>query len=79
VTNYGGLDTHRAILEALPGNGVEKAIEEVLGMPFIDVENQYRTFIGLPPVAILPTATPFTLPTAPVISIPTAPPPGGGG
>jgi hypothetical protein len=77
VTNFGGLEVHREILEALPGNGVEKAIEEVLGMPFVDVENQYRTFLGLPPVEILPTPTPFTFPTAPVIAIPTAP--GGSG
>jgi hypothetical protein len=76
ISNYGGLETHRAILEAMPGNGVEAAIEEVLGIPFVDVENQYRAYIGLGPVQILPTATPFTFPTAPAFTVPT--PPGGG-
>ncbi len=76
VTNYGGLETHRAILQALPGNGVEGGIAQALGKPFVDVENEYRTYLGLPPVAILPTPTPFTLPTAPAFVVPT--PPGGG-
>ena len=76
ITNYGGLEVHREILEALPGNGVEEAIALVLGKPFVDVENEYRAYLGLPPVQVLPTPTPFTFPTAPAFVVPT--PPGGG-
>ncbi len=76
VSNYGGLATHSAILEAMPGRGIEGAIASVLGKPFVDVENEYRAYLGLPAVEILPTPTPFALPTAPAFVIPT--PPGGG-
>ncbi len=72
--NFGGLATHRAILEAMPGRGLEGAIEAVTGMPFVDVENAYRAHYGIATVEPLPTATPFVIPTAPVFTFPTAVP-----
>lgn len=78
MDNYGGLATHRAIIEALPGTGLEAAIEEVLGIPFVDVENQYRAYLGLSVINILPTPTQFVLPTAPAFSFPTPPAPADG-
>jgi len=77
VTNYGGLETHRRIVEAMPGRGAEGAIAEVLGKPFIDVENEFRACYGLPPVDLLPTPTPFALPPLPMFSTPTPFAPGG--
>lgn len=71
VTNYGGLETHRRIVEAMPGRGVEGAIAAVLGKPFVEVENEFRALYGLPPVELLPTPTPFALPALPIFATPT--------
>ncbi len=64
VENYGGLETHRLVIENLPGHTVQEAISLVTGVPFVDLENQYRAHYGIAPVDILPTPTPLVIPTA---------------
>ncbi|MBN1963893.1 MAG: hypothetical protein JW910_04565, partial [Anaerolineae bacterium] len=76
VDNYGGLEIHYTVLENIPGNGVESALEIATGVSFNELENQYRAAFGIAPVSVQPTATPFVFPTAPIPSIPTSPPSG---
>ncbi len=74
MANYGGLETHLAIVEAMPGNGLQNALLEVTGKTLLELENEWRATWGLAPVALLPTPTPFALPTAAPMVFPTAPP-----
>ncbi|MBN1963891.1 MAG: hypothetical protein JW910_04555 [Anaerolineae bacterium] len=74
LTTYDGLDTHRAIIENMPGNGLHTAIEIATGVPFIELENQWRAMLGLEPVSVIATVTPFILPTAPMPTFPTTQP-----
>jgi len=70
LDNYGGLETHRRILEAMPGHSMGEAIEIATGVPFLDLENQWRASLGLAPVGPPPTATPFQLPNLPNLPTP---------
>ncbi|MBN1963892.1 MAG: hypothetical protein JW910_04560 [Anaerolineae bacterium] len=72
TTTY-GLETHLAVIQNMPGNGMEAALEIATGTSFLDLENRWRATFGLTPVSVLPTVTPFVLPTAPIPSVPTAP------
>jgi hypothetical protein len=75
---YGGLELHQRIVEEMQTrDGLEVALERTTGRTFLQLENEWRATWNLPPVDVLPTATPFALPTAPVITIPTAPGSGG--
>lgn len=52
--NYGGIETHRAIVDTYVGNNsidVIDAIEAVVGIPFLELENTWRAYIGFDPVA----------------------------
>jgi hypothetical protein len=52
VDNYGGLATHRAIIEQLQRNIVlTEAIENVLGQPFLEIENAWRAAVGFPTIS----------------------------
>lgn len=72
VDNYGGLETHRAIVDLLGSNVVlSDAIEQVLGIPFLDLENAWRSSIGF--TAITPESLDPTLllqdPVAPLYNV----------
>ena len=60
-------------------DGLDVALERATGVPFLELENQWRATWGLDPVQPLPTPTPFVFPTAPVFSLPTSPASSGGG
>jgi len=78
LDTYGGLETHRRIVEEMQTrDGLDVALERVTGVPFLELENQWRASWNLGPVAALPTPTPFALPTMPVFTIPTPRPSGG--
>ena len=77
LQNYGGLETHARIVANSAGNTIQDNIAEVVGVPFIELENQWRQAMGFPTIQALATPTPFVFPTAPVFSLPTAPPPSG--
>ncbi len=71
VDAYGGLEVHARVVEAMPGRSLAEALEVATGVPFLELENQYRAFLGYPPIQPLPTPTPYVFPTAPVPSLPT--------
>jgi len=51
VETHGGMDTYRAIVEAMRGGyTVAEALEKATGQPFLELENQWRAFLGIPPV-----------------------------
>ena len=47
LTNYGGIETHAEIVE-LVGSGIvmQDALEQVTGVPFNELQNQWRAYIG---------------------------------
>lgn len=51
LTNYGGIDTHRQIAALMrTGPTIYEAVERVTGKPFLDVENEWREYLGLKPL-----------------------------
>jgi len=51
VDTYGGMDTYRAAVEEMRhGSDVPGALEAVTGQSFLDLENQWRAFLGIAPV-----------------------------
>jgi len=53
VTHYGGIDTHRQIAELMrTGPTVYEAVEQVTGKPFLEVENEWRVYLGLAPLSL---------------------------
>ncbi len=79
IQNYGGLETHARIVANSAGKTIQDNFAEVTGVPFQELENQWRAAMGFPAVQALPTATPFVFPTAPAFSIPTPRPSSSGG
>jgi hypothetical protein len=73
VNSYGGYDTHRQIVELMARNiSLDAALEQVTGISFIELEKQWRAYLGLnPEPVIIPTPT-FALP--PFLLTPTATP-----
>lgn len=70
VYSHGGFEAHRQIVELIDQNVVlEQAVERVTGVPFAELERQWRTYIGLNP-------EPVIIPTSPYIFPPTITPPG---
>ncbi len=52
ITTY-GVETHAATVERMKqGIPFYTAIEEVTGQPFLEIENQWRTYIGLEPLEL---------------------------
>lgn len=52
VDNYGGLETHRAIVEEFQRNVIlTEAVENVLGQPFLEIENAWRSSVGFAPIS----------------------------
>ena len=50
LTNYGGLETHEQIVDLLSRNVVlADAIERVVNVPFIELQNEWRTYLGYEP------------------------------
>ena len=71
LESYGGLELHREIVEQMKTrDGLDVALERVTGVPFLELENQWRASWGLEAVTPLPTPTPFALPSLPVLSTP---------
>ena len=53
LTNYGGIDTHLKISQAMRANSsVYEAVEDVTGKPFLDIENEWRVYLGLEPLTL---------------------------
>ncbi|HML23816.1 MAG TPA: hypothetical protein PKD09_19325 [Aggregatilinea sp.] len=53
LTNYGGIETHLKIAEQMRlGTSVYAAVEDVTGKPFLDVENEWRTYLGYPALTL---------------------------
>jgi hypothetical protein len=49
LTNYGGPETHRQIAELMRANSsIFEAVETVTGKPFLEIENEWRTYLGFP-------------------------------
>lgn len=71
LESYGGLELHYQIVEEMrTRDGLDVALERATGVPFLELENQWRASWGLPAVTPLPTPTPFALPSLPVLSTP---------
>ncbi|MCI0713652.1 MAG: hypothetical protein L0154_26075 [Chloroflexi bacterium] len=50
LTNYGGLETHAQIVDLLSRNIVlADAIEQVVGVSFVELQNEWRTYLGYEP------------------------------
>lgn len=53
LTNYGGLEAHAQIVELLGRNVVlADAVEQVTGKPFIELQNEWRAYLGFRPLAL---------------------------
>jgi hypothetical protein len=54
LSNYGGVETHGEIADLIrnQNQGVFEAIETVTGKPFLEVENEWRTYLGFPPLSL---------------------------
>jgi hypothetical protein len=53
LTNYGGIDLHREIAQRMRyGTSVFDAVEELTGKPFLDIENEWRTYLGYQPLTL---------------------------
>ncbi len=51
LTNYGGLELHREIVQRMRyGTSVFDAVEELTGKPFMEIENEWRTYLGFRPL-----------------------------
>jgi hypothetical protein len=51
VDTYGGMDTYRAVVAQMEQNvSVAEALEIATGKPFLELENEWRAFLGLGPV-----------------------------
>lgn len=82
LAHYGGLETHRQIAQAMRGGrSVYDAIEEVTGKPFLEVENEWRTYLGWPalevadvdPAAALEPPLDTTFAVGDVVTLPSTP------
>ncbi len=63
VGTYGGLDTHRQVIELVSSNVVlDDALEQVTGVPFIELERQWRAYIGLNPDPDIPPTQAYQFP-----------------
>lgn len=52
VETRGGMDTYRAIVEEMKlGIPLADALETATGTPFVDLENEWRAFLGITPVS----------------------------
>jgi hypothetical protein len=52
VEYHGGMETYRAIVDGLAHNAtLEESLEAATGVPFLDLENEWRAFLGVDPVA----------------------------
>ncbi|MBI5958490.1 MAG: hypothetical protein HY866_07145 [Chloroflexi bacterium] len=52
VDTHGGMDTYRGVVEEIRhGANLVQALETVTGQPFLDLENEWRAFLGVSPVA----------------------------
>jgi hypothetical protein len=48
---HGGLDTYRAIVDEMAlGYPLAEALETATGLTFLELENEWRAFLGIPPV-----------------------------
>lgn len=53
LTHYGGMETHRRIIDLQISNVVLfDAIEQVTGKPFVEIENEWRTYLGFPALSL---------------------------
>lgn len=50
--HYGGVDFHLQLVRKMRGEGksVFKAVEDLTGKPFLEVENEWRTYLGFRPL-----------------------------
>ncbi|MBI5960869.1 MAG: hypothetical protein HY866_19175 [Chloroflexi bacterium] len=51
LVNYGGLELHRQISEELHfGTSIFESIEKLTGKPFLEIENEWRVYLGYKPL-----------------------------
>jgi hypothetical protein len=51
LSNYGGTATHYKIVETFYDNGsIYDAVEAITGRPFLEIENEWRAYLGFPPI-----------------------------
>jgi hypothetical protein len=51
LVNYGGLELHYQISENLRlGQSVFESVEELTGKPFLEIENEWRAYLGYKPI-----------------------------
>ncbi|MBN1202164.1 MAG: hypothetical protein JXJ20_09940 [Anaerolineae bacterium] len=52
-TNYGGIETLQQIAQGTRyGTSMYESVEEIAGKPFIEVENEWRTYLGFEPLSL---------------------------
>jgi hypothetical protein len=66
VNTQGGFDMHRRIVELTKtGYILTDAIEHATGVPFLELERQWRTYIGLAPEPFIPPTLEYQFPPSP--------------
>lgn len=66
VNTYGGYDMHRQIVELMDSNvSLQDALEQVTGAAFLDLERQWRTYIGLNPDPVIIPTLEYQFPATP--------------
>ncbi|MBI5958598.1 MAG: hypothetical protein HY866_07685, partial [Chloroflexi bacterium] len=52
LANYGGIEMHaRITAQMIAGQSLVDAVEAVTGKPFFDLQNEWRAYLGLPPIS----------------------------
>jgi hypothetical protein len=63
VNTYGGFEAHQQIVDLLSSNvTLPNAFEQVTGVDFLSLEQQWREYIGLNPEPFVPTQPPIRFP-----------------
>jgi hypothetical protein len=75
IQNYGGLETHARIVANSAGKTIQDNFAEVTGVPFQELENQWRAAMGFPQSRPCPRPRRSFIPTAPRTPFPTPRPP----
>lgn len=66
VNTYGGYEAHLQIVELMDSNvGLPEALEQVTGVSFLDLERQWRTYIGLNPDPVVIPTLEYQFPASP--------------
>jgi hypothetical protein len=66
TNSYGGYEGHQQIVELLARNAtLPQALEQVTGVSFVELERQWRVYVGLNPEPVIPTPEGYRFPASP--------------